>query len=181
MSVDLTHAVKFDLPRGSVHGAGQERAVLLPASAFADLVMAAGPEVTFAVAQTMGASIGRRMASRFGGVEAVAGQPIEEVVTALATEISLAGLGALSLERWGQALVLVVHHAPPLDRGFLPALLEGAIKSSTGVSAHCTLLSPEGALRILVGSQPTIDRVRAWLAEGTRWGDALVRLQEHRP
>lgn len=178
MSVDLTHAVRFDLPRGSVHGAGEERAVLLPASVFAELVLAAGPEVAVSIALAMGESMGKRVAERLGGRDAVRQATLEAMVTALAAEISLAGLGALSLERWGKAMLLVLHNVPAIEHKFLAALFEGAIASSTGSRAHCAVVASEsGGVRILVASAAGIDRVRGWISEGTGWGEALARLQ----
>ena len=178
MSVDLTHAVRFDLPRGSVHGAGQERAVLLPANVFAELLRAAGPEVSASIALEMGESIGTRVAQRLGGRYGVRAATLEAVVTALAAEIALAGLGALSLERWGKAMLLVLHNAPAIEHKFLATLFEGAIASSTGSPAHCAVVASDSAgVHILVGSVTGIDRVRQWISQGTGWGEAVVRLQ----
>ncbi len=178
MSVDLTHAVRFDLPRGSVHGAGEERAVLLPTSVFAELVLAAGPEVAVSIALQMGEAMGKRVAQRLGGRDGVREATLEAMVTALAAEISLAGLGALSVERWGKAMVFVIHNVPAVEHKFLAALFEGAIASSTGSPAHCAVVaSDSGGMRILVASATGINRVRGWIAQGTGWGEALVRLQ----
>jgi hypothetical protein len=178
MSVDLTHAVRFDLPRGSVHGAGEERAVLLPASIFADLIFAAGPEVAVSIALQMGESMGKRVALRLGGRDGVRRAATEDMVTALAAEVSLAGLGALSLERWGKAMLLVIHNAPSIEHKFLAALFEGALGSSTGSPAHCAVVASDaGCVRILVGSATALDRVRDWISQGSGWADALARLQ----
>lgn len=178
MSVDLTYAVRFDLPRGSVHGAGEERAVLLPASIFADLIFAAGPEVAVSIALQMGESMGKRVALRLGGRDAVRQATLEEMVTALAAEVSLAGLGALSLERWGKAMLFVLHNAPSIENKFLTALFEGALASSTGSAAHCGVVSSDAAgMRILVASANGLGRVREWIAQGSGWAEAIARLQ----
>jgi hypothetical protein len=178
MSVDLTHAVRFDLPRGSVHGAGEERAVLVPASIFADLIFAAGLEVAVSIALQLGESMGRRVALRLGGRDGVRRAALEDMATALAAELSLAGLGALSLERWGKAMLFVIHNAPPMEQRFLPALFEGALASSTGSPAHCAVVASDSAsVRILVGSATALDRVREWIAQGTGWAEAVARLQ----
>ena len=178
MSVDLTHAVRFDLPRGSVHGAGEERGVLLPASVFAELFLAAGPEVAVSIAFQMGQSMGKRVAQRLGGRDGVWEATLEGVVTALAAEISLAGLGALSLERWGKAMLFVIHNGPVIEAKFFAALFEGAVASSTGSPAKCAVVASDpGGMRILVASATGIDRVRGWISQGTTWGEALARLQ----
>ncbi|MDB4994286.1 MAG: hypothetical protein JWM74_1718 [Myxococcaceae bacterium] len=194
MPVDLTSAVRFDLGRGTVKmgGAGQpsvgleERAVLLPEDVLADLVAAAGPEVSAVAGRQLGASMGKRLADRLGGHLAVRDGSFEAVISALAAEVSVSGFGTVRMERWGRALVLVVEHAPRIDGGFVSAMLQGAIEAAvTNVTTtaseqqvRCTLLSvEERALRVLVANGRAVERVRAWLTEGVSWGEALTRLQ----
>jgi hypothetical protein len=208
MPVDLTSAVRFDLGRGTVHmgavraadatdvhvpprGRGrdselEERAVLLPEDVLADLVAAAGPELSTSAGRQLGASMGKRLADRLGGTDAVRDGSLEDVISALAAEVSVSGFGRVSLERWGRALVLVVAHAPRIDGGFVSAMLQGAIEAAvTNVMAtaseqqvRCTLLSAdERTLRVLVANGRAVERVRGWLYDGASWGDALARLQ----
>ncbi|MEO7110502.1 MAG: hypothetical protein ABI183_08705, partial [Polyangiaceae bacterium] len=91
MRVDLTSSVRFDLPRGAVHttgmgltGQGEERAVLIPVAALAEALASAPRDTREHVARAIGGSIGRRAASRFGGIEGVRGAAVESVVESLA-------------------------------------------------------------------------------------------------
>src|SRR5215469_14307836 len=103
-SFDPTHAVRFDLPHGSVRAGGEEERVLLvPTSALDELVLSAPPEAVEALGRALGAAIGRRAASRMDAKSA----SVEAFVTQLAGEAAIAGIGALSVERWGRALVVV--------------------------------------------------------------------------
>jgi hypothetical protein len=207
MPVDLTSSVQFDLGRGTVkmgaraqdatdvhggpvhHAELEERAVLLPEDVLADLVAAAGPEVGAVAGRQVGASMGKRLADRLGGPAAVRAGSLEDVVSALASEVSVSGFGTVHLERWGRALVLVIEHAPRIDGGFVSAMLQGAIEAAvTNITTtaseqqvRCTLLSAEErVLRVLVANGRAVERVRTWLAEGVSWGDALARLHARR-
>jgi hypothetical protein len=171
---DPKHAVRFDLPRGTVRARGDEgRVVLVPTSALDDLVRSLPPEATEALARSLGAAIGRRAAARMGDPQ---GTSVEEFVAQLAGEAAVAGVGALSVERWGRALVVVVEESA-LAVSLLAPLISSALEVASGRRAWCALLSADDrVVRLVVGSEPSMRRVRDWLASGVRWGDALVRL-----
>jgi len=172
---DLGHAVRFDLASGTVRARGQEdRLVLLPATALENLLLYAPAESGVALGKALGESIGKRVASRVGASGA---QSVDEFATILAGEAAIAGIGALSFERWGRALVIVIEHSP-LPVPLLAPLVGAALEAASGRTAPSTLLAHEGhAVRVLVASQSGIDRVRGWMASGASWGDALVKLQ----
>jgi hypothetical protein len=173
-SFDPTHAVRFDLPHGAVRagGDGGERVLLVPTSALDDLVLSASPEAVEGLGRALGSAIGRRAAMRMD--PATAG--IDAFVTQLAGEAALAGVGALSIERWGHALVVVVDDSP-LSGALLAPLIAAAIEAASGRHVACALLSrDEKAARVLVGSDAGIVRIREWIAAGIPWGEALVKL-----
>src|SRR5580698_7411325 len=97
-SFDATHSIQFDLGRGNVRS-GDEQVLLVPANALASLTAVAPAEAS----QGLGRALGRRARAR---LDDVAEASIEAVVTQLAGEAALAGIGSLSIERWGQALVV---------------------------------------------------------------------------
>jgi hypothetical protein len=173
-SFDPTRAVRFDLPNGSVLAGGEngERVLLVPTNALDDLVLSAPPEAVEALGRALGAAIGRRAAARLDPASA----PIEAFVTQLAGEAAVAGVGALSIERWGRALVVVVEDSP-LVGTLLAPLVAAAVEAASGRKVSCALLSrDERAARVLLGSDGAIARVREWIASGTPWGEALVKL-----
>ena len=188
MRVDLTSSVRFDLPRGAVHttglglaGQGEERAVLIPVAALAEALASAPRDTREHVARAIGGSIGRRAASRFGGIEGVRVADVESVVESLGAEIALAGFGALSLERWGKALVILLEVPPAFDSSFFASLLEAAVGAatawSTRASLACLHLSNDGGSRFLIARGSSAEQVRMWVSSGVPWAEALRRLQ----
>jgi hypothetical protein len=173
-SFDPTHAVRFDLPHGSVRAGGEgERVVLMPTSALDELVLSAPPEAVEALGRGFGSAVGRRAAARMQDPQAAS---IEAFVTQLAGEAAIAGIGALSIERWGRALVIVVEQSP-LAGTLLVPLVAAALEAASGRSVWCTLLSRDARVaRVLVGGERGIARVREWIASGLPWGDALTKL-----
>lgn len=174
-SFDPTRAVRFELPQGRVHaGTEGERVLLVPTSAIDDIALSAPPEAVEALGRAMGTAVGRRAAARLGDLPAAS---LEAVVNQLAGEAAIAGVGALSLERWGKALVVVVEGSP-LNGTLLAPMVAGAIEAASGRGVAATLLSrDEQVARLFVGSLRGVERVRDWIASGVSWGDALARLQ----
>ncbi len=176
---DASKAVTFDLSRGQIQKEDEPR-LLVSASALIGLCQAAGGDATSAFARGTGEAIGDAIARRFerAGGDA-SGAPIEIVVEHLAGELALAGFGALSIERWGRALVLVVDRAPDGTDGdrILAPLLASAVARAARVEARCVRLSRDGdRARFLVTGPKAADKVKDWLLAGISWGEALVRL-----
>ncbi len=173
---DLAHAVRFDLASGSVRARGQDdRLVLLPAKALENLLLYASAESGVALGRALGESIGKRVASRVGATSTPSS--VDDFATILAGEAAVAGIGVVSFERWGRALVVVIEQSP-LPVPLLSPLVSAALEAASGRTVQSTLLAHEGhSVRVLVASQSGIDRVRGWVASGVSWGDALVKLQ----
>jgi hypothetical protein len=174
-SFDPTHAVRFDLPQGSIHAGGDgERVLLVPTGALDDIVLSAPLEAVEALGRALGSAIGRRAAARMGDPQRAS---IEDFVTQLAGETAIAGVGALSIERWGRALVVVVESSP-LTGTLLAPLVAGAVEAASGRTVSCTLLSrDERSARVFVGGNRGVTRVREWIAAGVPWGEAIARVQ----
>jgi hypothetical protein len=168
---DAARAVRFEIERGSVHAYGDARVAIVPVEAFDAIASSTAAD---AVASSIGAAIGKRVASRVGDVRAAT---IEAVTTQLAGELAVAGYGALSLERWGRALVLVVEGAA-LPGAMLERVIASALSAATGngVVACATLGRDATTARVLVASEGAADRARQWIASGVAWGDVLTRL-----
>ena len=180
---DPSKAVTFDLTHGLVHLEGAGARVLVPADALFALAALAGAEAGAALARSMGEAMGHRVAARLHA-EGVAAAAVEVVVEHLGGELALAGLGSLGLERWGRALVLVVDHSPFGAGGdaFLEGVLAAAVEAAARRDVHALRLGRDGVrARFLLGGRAGTDKVRAWLAEGIPWGEALVRLHQLLP
>lgn len=167
-SFDASRAVRFDLASGSVH-ASEARVALVPVEALAAIGKSGAADE---VARIVGAAIGKRAAAHLGKDASV-----EAFTSAFAGELAVAGYGSLSVERWGRALVLVVARSPIPD-AMLATLLAAGVEAATGRGeVACASLGSEGeATRLLVASKESAARVRAWLGDGVKWGEALVRL-----
>ena len=183
---DPSRALTFDLAQGIVLLEGAPPRVVVPGEALAKLCEAAGRAAAEAFGRVVGDSMGRRIAARFAGeaagadsAGAVRGATTERVVEHLGGELALAGLGQLSLERWGRALVAVVDHSPLGANGdpLLATILAAALASCTGRDVRAGLLGrDEARARFLVSSESALARLRALLDGGVSWGEALVKL-----
>lgn len=196
---DPSKAVTFDLASGLVHIEGAPSRLLVPADALRALCDAAGGEATAAFGRALGTPMGRRVAARLGGegsrssgganggasgagggsAEIVRKASIEGIVDHLGGELALAGLGSLSVERWGHALVLVVDHSPLEGAGdkLLEAALASALEEATGRTARALLIGrDEARARFLIAGSAAIEKARGWIEQGMTWGEALARL-----
>ncbi len=175
-SFDPKHAVVFDLARGATHDASKARLLLVPANALSELVRGNEAQAR-RLGQSIGKACGTRVANRLGGGDSVRRASIEAVVTELAGELSVAGVGLVSLERWGKALVVAVENTAVEDDVLLAGIVDGAMSAAVGKQvAGATLVRQGGTARVLIASDATCKRVRELLASGTAWGDILGRL-----
>lgn len=176
---DASNALTFDLEHGIVRLDGVPERVLVPAESLAALVAAAGELATSVFGAAMGSDMGRRVASRLAGADGVRSATIDSVVDHLGGELALAGLGTLGAERWGSALVIVIDQSPLAEAGdgLLAAVLEGAFAVSAGRRVSAAKLMRDGVrARFLLTSAEGAAKVGTWIAAGSDWGDALVRL-----
>ena len=151
--------------------------LLLPA----DLVTAICGRLEAGVVRQLGASLGKQAGTRIRSRLAQVSTPsLEVMVDQLGGELSLAGFGSLSVERWGQALVARVSGYPLAGQGqeLLGGYFEGALQ--TAVEREVTALPlerSEQALRFLLCGKAASSTVKGWLLGGASWADALASLQ----
>src|SRR5438132_13670003 len=102
---DPNGSVRFDLKSGAASDAKGQRLVLWPSASVESLDSSAQEKL----GNDLGRACGARAAARLGGGDAgVRGAGLEHVVTHLAGELAVAGIGAVHVERWGRAMVFVV-------------------------------------------------------------------------
>ena len=173
-SFDPTHAVQFDLSRGNVRTKrDDDRVLLVPMAALDELLRSVPAPAVEAMGRAIGAAIGRRAAMSLRDPQNAS---VEVFTSHLAGEAAIAGIGALSIERWGRALVVVIENSP-LEGRLLATVVASAIEVASGRRAHCALLSRDDrCARIFVGSEQAVDRIRTWVASGVPWSEAVVRL-----
>lgn len=175
---DPSEAVVFDLNRGQVTLEGGGPLLLLPTEA----VAAVCAQLDAGVVRQLGGALGKRAGARVRARLANAGAPsIEVMVEQLAGELSLAGFGALALERWGQALVARIEGYPLAGHGqeLLGGFLEGALLAAVDRELVATPLERNSqSLRLLLCNKAASARVKTWLTAGGSWGDALAALHQ---
>lgn len=173
---DASRAVTFDLAKGQVRLDGAPHQVLVPSEALAKLFASASTEARGEFARALGEPLAKRLSRRLGDPTKAS---LEAVVEHLGGELALLGLGALALERWGRALVFVVDGSPFGEGGdaLLAGILEAVLAETTARRPRCVVLDrAETRVRLLVVSEASAEKVRAWLEEGTSFGDVLARL-----
>lgn len=178
-SFDPARALKIDLSRGQLTLQGSSGRVLIPTEGLIELLGATSADSIAAFGAGMGADIGRRISDRLGAE--IQQASVELYLEHLGGELALTGLGSLSVERWGKALVLCVEGLKLeacLER-VIASLLEAALQRSLSRDAAAILLSREGGcLRFLVAGRHARAKVEQWLAEGVPYGDVLTKLHQ---
>jgi hypothetical protein len=185
-SFNPSEAVTFDLQFGHIHLDGAPTRVMVAADALVSLCQAAGEEETAALGHSIGSAAGRRVAVRLGSAtsdrhEAVRETSFEEVINHLAGELAIVGLGSLSAERWGKALVLIVDQSPLGDGGdaLLGEVLQAALLALTDQAVRVLKVQRVGVrARFLALSGAVVDSVNERLRKGENWF-ALVASLHH--
>jgi hypothetical protein len=179
-SFDPTRAVVFDLQRGQVTLQGRSPVLVLAAEALAQLCGRLDATALRQFGAVLGKQAGARIRERIGSSAATT---LETMVDQLGGELSLAGLGSLAIERWGQALVVRVEGCPlgapghELMSAYVEAALQVAVERE--VNALALERGPE-SFRLLLCGKAGSARVKGWLSAGGSWGDALAALH-HNP
>src|SRR5262245_62648796 len=93
---DPSGAVRFDIKNGTAADAKGGRLLVVPCSAVDALERAGGDAVTVLGAE-IGRACGARVAGRLGGDAGVRAAQLEVVVSHLAGELAVAGVGAVQL------------------------------------------------------------------------------------
>jgi hypothetical protein len=158
---------------------------MVPADALLAICHAAGEDEAANMGHAIGETMGRRAAVRLGPdpdtrQQAVRKAGFEQVITELAGELALIGMGALSAERWGKAVVIVVDQSPlgadgdELLASVLQSAFRGVVGSQTG--RVVPLSREEARARFLLVSGAVVEGVRERIARGESWGSVLAAL-----
>ena len=181
---DMSGAVSFDLARGQVTLDASSPSFLVPASAIRALCASGDSDVVKDFASRMGDEAGRRMLQRFP--QQLKDVSPEELIDHLGGELALAGLGSLSLEFWGKAMVFGITGCPLIEEEpsrntdafrFLCSLLGSALTRCFGREVRLAALgSVSTTARFVVCTARSAARVEGWMLEGCNYGEALARL-----
>jgi hypothetical protein len=174
---DPNGAVKFDLKSGAASDARGQRVVLLPSTAI-DALAKSNEAVVIQLGSDLGRACGARVSQRLGGDNGVRAAQLDVVVSHLAGEIAIAGIGAVHIERWGRAMICVVTNPSVASDAFLGAVVAGALSAAAGRELVPAPLGREGAeVRFFVGARATADRARALAQQGKKFSEIVAALQ----
>jgi hypothetical protein len=139
----------------------------------ARLMEHAGPEVAADFGRSLGAEIGRRIAEKLKNASG-----IDAWTEHLGGHLALLGLGSLTLERWGKALVLRVTGAPEGATALIGSVFEGALQRGLGEVVATVAFDAEHSTGYLVVSPGTAERVRGMAAAGEGLGQIVEQLHK---
>lgn len=174
---DPRGSVRFDLSRGAASDAHGARLLVVPAAAVAALAADHG-DAARALAVELGRACGEKIASRLGGDGGVRDALLEVVVSHLAGELAVCGLGIVHLERWGRAMVCVVSEPSVDDDTFVGSVLAAAIGVAASRDVTAAPLDRDGtAMRFFIGSSSTAARVRELVEQRKPFAEIVAILQ----
>jgi hypothetical protein len=171
---DPNGAVRFDLKTGAASDSKGQRVVLVPSSSIESL----DPAAQERLGSDLGRACGARAQMRLGGEGAARAATLEGVVSQLGGELAIAGVGAVHLERWGRAMIVVVTNPSVASDAFVGAAVAAALGAVSGRDVGAAPLGRErGAARYFVGSPDTVSRVRRLVTEGRGYAEIVHMLQ----
>jgi hypothetical protein len=151
--------------------------LLVSIDALTSLLQSAGPAARTDFGRQLGTEVGRLVLERLDAAE---GASIEQVAEHLGGELALLGVGSLSVERWGRALVLRFDHCALSGDGveLLAAVTEGAVQRALSRTATAVVVGAgDGVVRIALLGAAAAERVSRWVSGGASYAEALGRLQ----
>ena len=133
---------EFDLSSGKVRGRTGARVIVLSDDVLGPLVAAASAQGDLTPVRTLGSLLGHEVVASLGS--APMGLPSDAVLSHVQAVFAMHGFGALSFERWGDALVLGLTDGPVLDAAWLglAALLGGMLSVTTQLEVACVPVEP---------------------------------------
>lgn len=162
---------EFHLNGGAVRTREGRRVIVMPEDVAGPLVRLALDQGDQVLLSEIGAALGAEAAATLG--EDLGERSPETVLGHAASVVALFGLGRLSLERWGDAVVASLSGAPALHGEALAALLGGLFSALGGMEVGCAAL---GDGRFVLVHPDVVDAVRGWVAEGADLGAVAARL-----
>ncbi len=171
---DPTRALVFDLARGQFRDAESTLRLNLPAHVLFSFCEGLGAEPTQGLARALGTELGRRTLAQMGKGPDTAS--VEEWTEHLGGQLALLGLGELSVEQWGKALVIAVQGAPPGSDALLGPLLGAALQRALSRDVDIVTFGDSQRLSLLVASSAGAERARTMKKQGAGLGQVVEAL-----
>lgn len=165
---------EFDGGSGEVRARGGARVLVLSDAVLGPLVAAAVQSGDLTAVRRLGRHMGELVRGSLEGAPEEA--PAEAVLGRARAILGLYGWGSLDIERWGDALVARLGHAPVLDEDNLAmaALLGGLMSSLAHREVACVPVTGDGAFMMV---EPHIaEEVWGWARNGETIAHIVDRL-----
>lgn len=171
---DPSRSVVFDFDKGSFLDDEGEARLNLPLSLVLRLAESGGAAQLVDFGRSLGSEVGRKLQAKLGA--GLSSASLETWTEHLGGHFALIGLGQLSLERWGRALVFRVHHAPKGSEALAAGALEGALQRGLGRTVSLISFDEGQSVAFLALSSQTADRMRPARDEGKSLGTVVSEL-----
>jgi hypothetical protein len=176
---DPAQALRIDLARGQLTLSGSGDRMLVPLESLIDLLASSDHDAIAAFGASIGTDIGRRIVERLGS--SIAQASVELFTEHLGGELALTGMGNLSVERWGQALVLAIEglqDSAALEL-LVSALVEAAIQRSLSRDVSVVSFGRQGdVLKLSLLGHHAKEEVEQAMASGKSYGEVLTGLHQ---
>jgi hypothetical protein len=171
---DPTRAIIYDLARGQLKDEEGAARVNLPVHLLLRLCEEAGEEASRDFAHSLGSEIGRRIRDRMG--DAAMKATIESWTEHLGGQFALIGLGDLSVERWGRALVVRITGAPQGSQQLLGLILGSALQRALGRQPVPIAFNDPESVSFLIVSHAAAAKAYVLAAQGQGLGQVVEAL-----
>ncbi len=167
---ELQGTLAVDLGKGALTDPGGAPGWLVPLDVLRKFV-AANEGAASVLAELVGAQLGEKLVTRIA-------LETDLFVEHLAGECAVRGYGNISLERWGDALIVRVTEAQ-LPSAFLAAFFSGVLMAASQRDVRCVSLGEENRVsRYLVCAPSVASQVTSKLQAGESWQQAIVALSK---
>ena len=164
----LTGSLAIDMGTGALCDTSGSPAWLIPVDALAAFA-SANSDAAAMLGELVGVELGKKLSERIA-------LQTDLFVERLAGECALRGYGQVSLERWGDALVIRARDTK-LGSAFLAAFFSGVLKGASQRDVRCAALgTTDDVMRFLVCAPEVVPHINERIASGESWQNAIVSL-----
>jgi hypothetical protein len=173
---DPSRSIVVDLAHGQLMDDEGTARLNLPAHHLVRLCEQAGEAAARDFSMALGTDLGRRIVDRLGDLKERAS--VEDWVEHLGGQLALVGLGDLTSEQWGKALVLRVKGSPKGLTQIISNVLTGALSRALGRAVAMVPFERNDDAAFLVLSPASARKIQQLAHDGVALGQAIDQLHE---
>jgi len=188
LKIDPEGYFRFDLEKGDLSYRDGGRLLAYPFEALRKVLETGLGSIRktlpYSIGLHLGEECGRRVKSALGADFMDSDTSPEQFLAHLNAVLALHGLGMVSLETWGEALLVDWQIEPAAALHvveFQEGVLAGVLSAATGEPFEAASVDEDGkSMRFLAGSTAIVDMTKIWLGEGCGLGEIVDRLHAGR-